>query len=347
MAKEIFRKKTLDRLSSPDQLDVLLRVTTPRGWLALLALGLIVSGALVWGFYGVIPTKVGGNGIMIRTGGILEVVATSAGRIKNLYFTPGDDVERGRVVARLDQPEILDRIEKAKDELENLRFRFDQAVQRQLKGMDPQQGQSEDLWNTRLAIRNKERELRELYETLDQNSKVLSQFTGRVIEVGVREGSIVTKGTSLMKIELTGREIKNLEALLYFPAGEGKRIHLGMKAQLSPATVRQEEFGFILGMVTYVSDFPATRQSMVGALGNEELADQLSMGTAPIEVRADLIPDPRTISGFKWSSSSGPPVEIQSGTLCRGTVTISRQRPIDLVLPFLRKRFLGVGQGRN
>ena len=164
---------------------------------------------------------------MIKTGGILEVVATSAGRIKNLYFTPGDEVERGRVVARLDQPEILDRIEKARDELENLRFRFEQTVQRQLQELDPQRGQSEDLWNIQLAIRDKEREIRELYETLDDNSKILSQFTGRVIEVGVREGSIVTKGASLMKIELTGREIKNLEALLYFPAGEGQADSFG------------------------------------------------------------------------------------------------------------------------
>jgi HlyD family secretion protein len=58
----------------------------------------------------------------------------------------------------------------------------------------------------------------------------------------------------------------------------------------------------------------------------------LASGT-PIEIRIDLAPDAATPSGYRWSSSNGPPVEINSGTLCLATVTLDEQRPFDLVLP--------------
>ena len=42
----MFRKVALDRLSSPEELDQLLRVTTSRSWLALLGLGGLLAVAL-------------------------------------------------------------------------------------------------------------------------------------------------------------------------------------------------------------------------------------------------------------------------------------------------------------
>jgi len=39
---------------------------------------------------------------------------------------------------------------------------------------------------------------------------------------------------------------------------------------------------------------------------------------------------------FRWSSGQGPPIEIDSGTLCTAQVTVKVQRPISLVLPILR-----------
>ena len=45
-----------------------------------------------------------------------------------------------------------------------------------------------------------------------------------------------------------------------------------------------------------------------------------------------------TPSGYDWTSSEGPPVTISAGTLCTGTVTVKRQRPISLVIPTVRKK---------
>jgi hypothetical protein len=50
--RDIFRKVSLDRLSSPEQLDMLATVTAPSGRLVLLALGLLIVLALIWFWFG-------------------------------------------------------------------------------------------------------------------------------------------------------------------------------------------------------------------------------------------------------------------------------------------------------
>ena len=59
-------------------------------------------------------------------------------------------------------------------------------------------------------------------------------------------------------------------------------------------------------------------------------------------VVATLQADAKTPSGFKWSSSLGPPIQIYSGTLSKGTVVVDDKRPISYVLPIVKKS-LGAG----
>ena len=48
----IFRKKSLERVSSPEQLNDYIRVTTPSVWIVLAALVLLLVGMLVWSVFG-------------------------------------------------------------------------------------------------------------------------------------------------------------------------------------------------------------------------------------------------------------------------------------------------------
>ncbi|MDR1706028.1 MAG: hypothetical protein LBS19_15275 [Clostridiales bacterium] len=50
--QSVFRKSALDRLSSPEDLNKYIRVTTPAAWLLAAAAALILAGFLVWGFLG-------------------------------------------------------------------------------------------------------------------------------------------------------------------------------------------------------------------------------------------------------------------------------------------------------
>ena len=91
---KIFRKVALERLSSPEQLDQLMQVTDPRGWLALIALLMLLAAAMVWGFMGTIPTEASGEGILIRRGGVSALVSTGSGPVEEMLVSVGDVIEK-------------------------------------------------------------------------------------------------------------------------------------------------------------------------------------------------------------------------------------------------------------
>lgn len=48
----IFRKKSLERVAAPEQLDDYIKVTTPSVWIILAATLLLVAGMLIWAVFG-------------------------------------------------------------------------------------------------------------------------------------------------------------------------------------------------------------------------------------------------------------------------------------------------------
>lgn len=52
MNNGIFRKKSIDKVSSPEKLDDYIRVTTPSVWIALAAMVILLIGVIVWGCFG-------------------------------------------------------------------------------------------------------------------------------------------------------------------------------------------------------------------------------------------------------------------------------------------------------
>ena len=58
----IFRKKSLDRISSPEQLNDYLRVTNPTVWVVLIAVILLLVGVIVWGSVATLESFATGTG---------------------------------------------------------------------------------------------------------------------------------------------------------------------------------------------------------------------------------------------------------------------------------------------
>ena len=48
----LFRKSSMDRLRSPEQLNEYIRVARPGVWLVLAAIILLLAGVVVWGVFG-------------------------------------------------------------------------------------------------------------------------------------------------------------------------------------------------------------------------------------------------------------------------------------------------------
>ena len=61
---ELFRKKAVERVSSPAKLNDYIHVTSPSIWMALVGIILILIGAIVWAAFGSIYTTVNGAGVV-------------------------------------------------------------------------------------------------------------------------------------------------------------------------------------------------------------------------------------------------------------------------------------------
>lgn len=58
MDQKLFRKESLEKISSPDQLNQYIRVSGPGAWLILAAAVILLAGACVWGVFGRLETAV-------------------------------------------------------------------------------------------------------------------------------------------------------------------------------------------------------------------------------------------------------------------------------------------------
>lgn len=113
--KHLFRQSAIDKMASPEQLDTLMEVTSPKGWVALSTLGAILVGIVAWGFVGSCATRVQGQGIFLTANeGLREITAPNQGILTELKIRVGSEVKPGDVVAVLDQPNLDDAVAEAR-----------------------------------------------------------------------------------------------------------------------------------------------------------------------------------------------------------------------------------------
>ena len=97
----LFRKAALDKLASPERLDVLMRVTSPMGWLALTTVAGILVGVIVWSIFGSIPERIDGQGVLLRGGANKEIRSTGTGALASLELKEGQMITVGQVVGTI------------------------------------------------------------------------------------------------------------------------------------------------------------------------------------------------------------------------------------------------------
>ncbi|MEM1250279.1 MAG: NHLP bacteriocin system secretion protein [Acidobacteriota bacterium] len=373
-AKKMFRKKALAKLSSPEQLDVMMRLTSPAVWLAGVALAFIAVGGATWGFIGKVRDRASGPGILIHGGQLKSVISEWSGEVTEVLVEEGDTVEEGQVIARVSQERYRLLIENqreriaemnrnrqissglSQDNVELLRTqhaRAERELARKQRLVDKQlapdsvllqkQRQIDQLEQAILntgaqsvrgqsALADAERELARLQSEMEAQSQILSTARGRVVQVKQGRGSAVAPGIPIIDLEPFQEQI---EAVFYVPSADGKKIEVGTEVRISPATVKPEEYGFIVGEITEVGSFPESQETLIKTLRNDVLARELSGSGASFQVRANLLVD-ETPSGFKWTSSLGPPEEVFSGTPIEAQITTRTRRPVQMIVPMIR-----------
>jgi len=417
MAAGFFRKAALEKLSTPEKLDQLIKVTSPKGWIALLTIAIALSTAIAWSFFGSVKTKLNVVGVLLG-GEIHEVVATSQGQLTSLNVNIGDKINEGDIIASIEQPELFQQIEEVKASLKEREFDLQQLlsygnqdtrlqgqlVQQQRSSIDLQtqtanknleflsnqlatekdllrqglitnsqvvntQQQIEGAKNSieslksqmvqtssqklnigfdlqqKININNQriaenERRLKHLQERYDIQTNIRSSYGGEVLEVLTDAGVIVGQGTPLFKLKNQNQIAGDkLRGVLYILSQDGKKIKEGMEALVVPSTVQPQEYGFMKGKITYVSDFPITQKGMMMTVKNDQLVQGLLSRGALFEVYVEFEKDEEAFSGFKWTSAQGPHIAINEGTSCMGKITVKSEPPATMVVPALKKFF--------
>jgi HlyD family secretion protein len=170
---------------------------------------------------------------------------------------------------------------------------------------------------------------------IQKQGKVISPHGGRVLEITATPGQAISPGTRLGTIAAQNSTSKLL-GITFFPDSDGKKLQSGMPVEITPATVKRERFGGIVGSVKNISSFPVTKEGVTRLVGNPEVTQALMAKGPQIQVFVDLQPDPSTFSKFKWSSSKGPQLKVSAGTSTTVSVTVEERAPITFVLPILR-----------
>jgi HlyD family secretion protein len=414
----IFRAAAIERLSSPEQLDQLVRITRPLDWAAILAIGLALTVVVVWSLVGRIATRAPGEGILIIGGGkVVDAVSAAAGRLASQDVSVGDHVSQGQLIARIAQTDTEQRhrnavqvyrererehadlnaridaelsakarnfakletafeqiirvtnqrveyltgevknlegllakgittrrnVEDRRRELTDAQQRREDAQNEILKlraqRLDLETQRAKDREDSQFRLNDARRQMEQLAGELERNSRVMSPIDGRVIEIKVSTGSVLAIGTPVIQIESEGL---TLAAVVYLTGDRGKDVKPGMEVRIEPTTVRREEFGSLIGTVRTISDFPMTPQGMLAVLHNDTLVSRFSRDGAPYAVVAELQHDDTTPTGYRWSAGRGPQTRLTTGTLIRAEITTRERRPIDLVLPNI-KRLTGLG----
>lgn len=105
MAKSVFRKKSLERLSSPEQIDRLLAVGNVKSWMITLGVLFCIAGCILWAFLGELPIYIKGDGMLIHGDGVSFIYSQFSGIVEHSYLLEFGTVEEGDVVAVLNNYE--------------------------------------------------------------------------------------------------------------------------------------------------------------------------------------------------------------------------------------------------
>ena len=189
-------------------------------------------------------------------------------------------------------------------------------------------------------VTNASRGVQALREQLTRMDAVLSPFAGKVIATKANVGQIVQPGTPILTLERQGATRAGVPmVVVYVTAADGKKIKVGMPAEVSPSTSRREEEGFMRGRVVRVADVPASSASMARVLQNDRLVETFMSGLrTPFEVEVELETEPGDPTTPVWSSQRARALKVDSGTLADIRFTVRSMPLIAVAIPALQDR---------
>jgi len=133
---------------------------------------------------------------------------------------------------------------------------------------------------------------------------------------------------------IVGEKDKQMIVYGFIPLANAQRIRDGLKVFVEFTTVNPQEFGRLEGRIQKFTNIPLNDQNIYQIISNNSLQKFL-LGDMQVPVLIEIVPetDPKTPSGYKWTSGVGPPFKIDAGTTGNVRVVIDSVKPLYYVFP--------------
>ena len=176
-----------------------------------------------------------------------------------------------------------------------------------------------------------------LREQQESDRTVRSIVAGTVVEISRSVGDPVQPGERLTWLKPAGAEGDTVSVVAFLPQRTAKELDVGDAVQVQPTFVDRSRYGYIKGRLISIGTYGATDDQLGFYLQNTAMINEVvdrykSVLIAEIELERDE----RTESGFEWSTHDGWPGEIGPGSILDVQVIFRVDRPIELLLPWIR-----------
>lgn len=112
------------------------------------------------------------------------------------------------------------------------------------------------------------------------------------------------------------------EVLAYVPFSHLRKVKIGAKVQVTPSDLEREKWGYAVGTVTGIQQYPTDRQAVAQRLKLAELAAIVPEGQPVYEVRIVL---DRGADGLVWSRKKSQSMAVTTGMPCRVQIIWSQK----------------------
>jgi len=173
-----------------------------------------------------------------------------------------------------------------------------------------------------------------ILDTQGATTELKAAQAGVVTGINVLPGFSVQQGADIMTIEDASLP---LLAIIYVPLSSGKQASPGMAVQLSPSVADSDTYGYLMGTINAISEFPISQGTLAkdAYISDDGIANMLGGPEPVLRVIVELDTDD-TPSGYSWSSSNGPNFQLRSGTATSARVIVDESHPINYFLPLNR-----------
>lgn len=114
---DIYRKSSLEKLSSPEQLDKMIKITSPSLWISFIGIIIALTAVIVWSIFGKLPENLQISGIYSDSNTTAGVFAGSSGMVTDLNVEVGANIKEGDVIGKLQNYIQENNLELLKSEL--------------------------------------------------------------------------------------------------------------------------------------------------------------------------------------------------------------------------------------